>query len=44
MDEFKQGLITSLWDCDHCNYSLDPEDIEIYDEDDYFTIIKLKLK
>ena len=23
---------------------LDPEDIEIYDEDDYFTIIKLKLK
>jgi len=44
MDEFKQGLITSLWDCDHCNYSLEPEDIEIYDEDDYFTIIKLKLK
>lgn len=42
--KFKAGLITSLWDCDHCNYSLDHEDIEIYDEDDYFTIIKLKLK
>jgi len=44
MGKFKAGLITSLWDCDHCNYSLEREDIEIYDEDDYFTIIKLKLK
>jgi hypothetical protein len=44
MDKFKTGLITSLWDCDHCNYSLESEDIEIYDEEDYFTIIKLKLK
>jgi len=44
MGKFKAGLITSLWDCDHCCYSLEPEDIEIYDEDDYFTVIKLKLK
>lgn len=43
MDEFKNGLITSLWDSDSCNYSLKPEDIEIYDEEDYFTIIKFKL-
>lgn len=44
MGKFKAGLIISLWDCDHCNYSLESEDIEIYDEDDYFTVIKLKLK
>lgn len=44
MGKFKAGLMTSLWDCDHCSYSLEKEDIEIYDEEDYFTIIKLKLK
>lgn len=44
MGKFKAGLITSLWDCDHCNYSLESEDIEIVDEDDYFTVIKFKLK
>lgn len=41
--EFKRGLIVSLWDCDCCAYSLKPEEIKIYDEDDmFFTIIELK--
>lgn len=44
MNEFKEGFIFSLWDCDCCNYSLEPEDIEIYEDGDYFTVIKLKLK
>jgi hypothetical protein len=42
--EFKAGLRSSLWDCDICHYSIDPEDITIeMDKDFYFTIIKLKL-
>jgi len=41
MDEFKDGLITSLWDCDMCSYSLKPENINIYDEHHgYFTVIE----
>ena len=45
LEEFKKGLIWSLWDSDHCNYNLDPENIKIYDDDDeiYFTIIEFKL-
>lgn len=31
IDEFKNGLITSLWNCDMCAYSLKPENIKIYD-------------
>lgn len=45
MEEFKDGLITSLWGSDVCNYSLNPEDIKIYDDENcYFTIIELILK
>lgn len=44
MDEFKDGLITSLWGSDVCNYNLNPENIKIYDEDDdYFTVIEFTL-
>lgn len=44
MDEFKDGLINSLWNSDVCNYNLNPENIKIYDEDDmYFTVIELTL-
>jgi hypothetical protein len=43
-EEFKSGLIHYLWDCDLCSYSLKPEDIEIYDDEDvYSTLIKFKL-
>ena len=42
--EFKAGLISSLWDCDICHYSIEPEDITIeMDQHFYFTIIKFKL-
>lgn len=41
MDEFKDGLISSLWNCDMCAYSLKPENINIYDEHHgYFTVIE----
>jgi hypothetical protein len=43
-DEFKEGLIDYLWECDMCSYSLKAEDINIFDDDDYFTIIKFKLE
>ena len=44
MEEFKDGLMTSLWDSDVCNYNIDPDNIKIYDDDDmYFTIIELQL-
>lgn len=44
MDEFKSGLRIALWDCDMCSYRIDPEDIKIYDDEDFmFTIIELKL-
>ena len=43
--DFKEGLIYSLWDCDICTYSLKPEDIKIYDDDDlWFTIIEFVLR
>lgn len=44
LEEFKKGLIWSLWDSDHCNYNLDAENIKIYDDEEiYFTIIEFKL-
>jgi hypothetical protein len=44
IDEFKKGLIDSLWNCDMCSYSIKPENIKIYDDDDaYFTIIEFTL-
>ena len=43
--EFKDGLIHSLWNCDMCTYSLKPEDIKIYDDEDlWFTIIEFVLR
>ena len=44
LDEFKKGLIWSLWDSDHCNYNLETEKIKIYDDESiYFTIIEFQL-
>jgi hypothetical protein len=44
LEEFKKGLIWSLWDSDHCNYCLDTEKIKIYDDEEiYFTIIEFEL-
>lgn len=43
MDDFKQGLKLALWDCDMCSYNIEPENIKIYDEDYYFTIIEFIL-
>lgn len=40
IDEFKKGLIDSLWNSDLCSYSLKPENITTEDER-YFTIITL---
>lgn len=31
LDDVKQGIIDSLWDCDCCCYNLDPEKIKIED-------------
>ena len=43
--DFKDGLIHSLWNCDMCTYSLKPEDIKIYDDEDlWFTIIEFILR
>jgi hypothetical protein len=43
--EFKKGLIHSLWNCDMCTYSLKPEDIKIYDDEDlWFTVIEFVLR
>ena len=44
-EDFKDGLIHSLWNCDMCTYSLKPEDIKIYDDEDlWFTIIEFVLR
>lgn len=47
IDEFKNGLIESLWNSDLCAYSLKPENIKIKmngnDEFDFFSIIELTL-
>ena len=43
MEEFKNGISNSLWDCDCSHYSTKPEDIQVKpDEDGWFTIITLK--
>jgi hypothetical protein len=40
--EFKEGLISSLWDTDLCHYSLKPENIRIeHDEDGYCSYVVL---
>jgi len=45
MDEFKSGLISSLWNSDVCSYELKPENIKIYEEDDsWFTVIEFELR
>ena len=44
MEKFKDGLRTTLWNCDMCSYNIDEENIEI--ENDMFngfTHIKFKL-
>lgn len=44
IEEFKKGLSWSLWDCDMCSYSIKPENIKIYDDEDgFFTTIELVL-
>ena len=44
MDKFKEGIRTSLWDCDMCAYNIDIENIKIYDDEDVrFTIIEFTL-
>jgi hypothetical protein len=44
LDGFKKGLRVALWDCDMCSYNIEPENIKIYDDDDYyFTIIEFIL-
>lgn len=42
-EEFKKGIISSLWDSDACHYSLKPEEILIEDDEDLlYTRIKFK--
>lgn len=44
MNKFKEGIRTSLWDCDMCSYNIDVENIKIYDDEDVrFTIIEFTL-
>lgn len=44
LEEFKYGLISSLWDSDICYYDLKLENIKIQDDENfYFTTIELKL-
>jgi hypothetical protein len=44
LGDFKKGLRFALWDCDMCSYNIEPENIKIYDNEDYyFTIIELSL-
>jgi hypothetical protein len=44
MKQFKEGIRTSLWDCDMCSYNIDIENIKIYDDEDIrFTIIEFTL-
>lgn len=39
IDEFKKGIINSLWNSDICCYSLKSENIKIYDDDESYTTI-----
>jgi len=42
--EFKKGLRSSLWNCDICHYNIEEDDIEIFDDKEfYFTTIRFKL-
>jgi hypothetical protein len=44
MKQFKEGIRTSLWDCDMCAYNIDIDNIKIYDDEDIrFTIIEFTL-
>lgn len=43
LEDFKRGLIASLWDTDLCSYSLKPENIKIENDEKYFTTIELLL-
>jgi hypothetical protein len=44
MDDFKKGLIQTLWDCDTCSYNLEKDNIKIYNDEGYYsTIIEFKL-
>ena len=44
MKQFKEGIRTSLWDCDMCSYNIDIENIKIYDDEDIrLTIIEFTL-
>lgn len=44
MNQFKEGIRTSLWDCDMCSYNIDVENIKIYDDEDVrFTVIEFTL-
>ena len=41
VEEFKKGIIFSLWNCDMCSYDLKPENINIYDDiNGDFTVIE----
>ena len=45
MDQFKEGLISSLWNCDMCSYDIKKENIEIENNMEYgFTYIRFKLR
>jgi hypothetical protein len=44
MKQFKEGIRTSLWDCDMCSYNIDIDNIKIYDDEDVrFTIMEFTL-
>ena len=44
IDEFKEGLRSSLWNCDMCSYDIEKENIEIENDMEMgFTHIKFKL-
>lgn len=43
-DKFKEGIRSSLWDCDMCSYNIEKENIKIeYDMEMGFTIITFQL-
>ena len=42
--EFKEGLRSSLWDCDMCSYNIEIENIKIENEMEFgYTIITFQL-
>ncbi len=42
--EFKEGLRSSLWDCDMCSYNIEIENIKIENEMEFgYTIISFQL-